>query len=273
MTPLGRPLGRAFAAALFALAAVPTPAPEIVLEPVVVVDASVVLTGPDLPGSVGTHRIVATPSTPGHLELRLPWPGAGEGGASLSLRAETPPPGDEVHLVAGVAGTGAPPSRAVRRVRIGEPGEALWEVFRLHGRRVVLGIRAERQTRPAVAPPPKAGTPVAIRLVVERVLGGNAIPLESNDLHTFVGEPIEYAFRRGAGTDEERLRLVLVPLRIVGDVVQFSIEVSARLPGEGDPAPLSRREVVIASRGAESIVTVASGEPPAGYRFRFAPEF
>lgn len=273
MPPLGPLLARASAAALLVLGPVPTAASEIILEPVVVVDASVVLAGPELPGSVGTHRLVATPSTPGHLELRLPWPGAGAGGASLSLRAEFPETGDEIHLVAGVSGTGAPPSRAARRLRIGEPGEALWEVFRLHGRRIVLGIRTERQTRPAIAPPPKPGTPVALRLVIERVLGGNAVPLESNDLHTFVGEPIEYAFRRGVGRDEERLRLVVVPLRIVGDVVQLSIEVSARLPGEGDPPPLTRREVMIASRGAESILTVASGEPPAGYRFRFAPEF
>ena len=98
------------------------------------------------------------------------------------------------------------------------------------------------------------------------------MPLETNELHTLLGEGVEYAFRRGAGAQEEVLRLRLTPLRVEAEVVEVEVDLAGKLPGEARNAPI-RSERLLATRGSTSSFDAVSGEPPTGYRFRIRPDF
>jgi hypothetical protein len=246
-------------------------APAIRMEPAASLRAEVVLTGPDLPGTIGFLEVESLPGQPATASIDLPWPA----GARLALRLA----GDfdssattveaEVTVVRGDEAL----SRTARRLAVGGSSSTIWEVHRAQGRRILLGVRVERLARPAVPPPPRVGAQVAFRLFVERVQGDAITLLETNDLNTFVGEPVSYSFRRGAGIEEERIRVGVSPLRILDDVVQVSLDLEARLPGEDAPPPFRRTQTLFVTRGVESRVVVATGDPPSGYRFRLVAEF
>jgi hypothetical protein len=254
--------------AAIALAATSAP---IVFEPVTHVRADVVLSGPDLPGSVGFLEFEGGPKDSPSASLALPWPA----GSRLVVRAPdgVGARGNAVALEALVQRDGRTLARSVRTVELGTPSSSLWEVYRSQGRRVVLGVRADRKTRPALPEPPEVGRPVAFRVFVERVSGDAVTLLETNDLHSFLDQSVAYSFRRGAGVDEERLELRLLPVKIVGDVLQVAVELEARLPGPDAPAPFRKRQTLFATRGVESAISGTSGDPPAGYRFRVLAEF
>ena len=249
----------------------PNPIAPIVFEPVAHVRAEVVLTGPGLPGSVGFLDLDGGPGDAPSASIALPWPA----GSRLVLQAPGGPDrsGETIHLEAVVQSEGLVLARSARRIPLGGSSSSVWEVYRAQGRRIVLGVKADGRTRPAAASPPVVGRPVAFRLFVERVAGDATSLLETNDLSTFLDEPVAYSFRRGAGIDEEQLRLSLLPVRIVGDVVQVAVDLEARLPGQNAPAPFRRRQTLFATRGVESAITAASGDPPSGYRFRVLAEF
>lgn len=262
--------------ALAALAAASWPSspfatPAIRMEPAASLRAEVVLTGPDLPGTIGFLELESLPGQPVSATIELPWPA----GARLELRwtGDLDSSAATVETEATVLRGDETLSRAVRRLAVGEGGSTIWEVHRAQGRRIVLGVRVERIVRPAVPPPPQVGRPVAFRLFVERVRGDAVTLLETNDLNTFVGEPVAYSFRRGAGIEEERIRVGVSPLRILDDVVQVSLDLEARLPGEDAPPPFRRTQTFFVTRGVESIVVAAAGDPPSGYRFRLVAEF
>lgn len=269
--------GSVFAlAALAALAAAswispPFAAPAIRMESAASLRAEVVLTGPDLPGTIGFLELESLPRQPASASIDLPWPT----GARLELRltGELDSSAATVEAEAIVLRGDETLSRAVRRLAVGTSSSTIWEVHRAQGRRIVLGVRVERLARPAVPPPPQVGKPVAFRLFVERVQGDAVTLLETNDLNTFVGEPVSYSFRRGAGIEEERIRVAVSPLRILDDVVQVSVDLEARLPGEDAPPPFRRTQTLFVTRGVESSVVAAAGDPPSGYRFRLVAEF
>jgi hypothetical protein len=203
--------------------------------------------------------------------MALPWPD----GARIELRTVRGPDrsGSFVEVEARVSRGDDLLARSTRRLPLTQSGTTLWEAYRSQGRRIVLGVRVERQTRPDLSPTPTVGRPVAFRLFVERVEGDAEVLLETNDLHSFLGEPVGYSFRRGLGIDEENLRVDLLPARIVGDVVQVEVSLQARLPGENAPPPFRRQRTLFATRGVESAVSATWGDPPSGYRFRILAEF
>jgi hypothetical protein len=233
--------------------------------------AEVVLTGPDLPGTIGFLEIESLPRQPASASIDLPWPP----GARLELRVsgDLDASSTTVETEVVVRRGEETVSRALRRIAIGGSSSTIWEIHRSQGRRIVLGVQVERVARPSLPAPPQVGRPVAFRLFVERVRGDESILLETNDLNSFVGEPVAYSFRRGAGIEEERIRVGLSPLRVLDDVLQVSLELEARLPGEDAPPPFRRTQTLFVTRGVESTVVAAAGNPPAGYRFRLVAEF
>ena len=103
--------------------------------------------------------------------------------------------------------------------------------------------------------------------------GDRTVLLETNQLSTFVGQSVQYAFRRGAEESLEAVTLDLLPVSITGDLVTIQADVSGALPGSDGASLLSRHERIVASRRATSALAATSGTPPAGYRFQVTPDF
>jgi len=97
--------------------------------------------------------------------------------------------------------------------------------------------------------------------------------LETNELHTFVGQSVEYSFRSGQDETLETVRLALLPSAISGDIMTIDASISGALPGAGGTVLLSRNERIAASRHSVSPIAATVGTPPAGYRFQVTPDF
>ena len=227
--------------------------------------------------TLGSRDLDVSARTGGRLTLDIPWDPSGVR-ATIALDASATP-GDEstphrvtLHSAVSVRGR-----RVVsnRDLVIREAGTQLVAIYEDDARRLVLAVRAEADSRPTldVGPSVAVGEPVRLRVDVERVDGERLIALETNDLHTFVGQSVEYSFRRGAGPVAESVILTMTPERLAGDVAEIAVEVTGSLPGDPDRLLLARRETIVSSRGSTSALTVVSGEPAAGYRFRITPEF
>lgn len=214
------------------------------------------------------------PDRPGRLELDLPWDATGAARLTLdALRQDSPESDHRVHLDASLRPPRGPGSRLSRTLDLVEGGTALLEIHRRPGATLVLALEMETDRRPAVRLPTGNGRPVVLDLAVERVVGDGSLPLETNQLHTFVGEAVEYAFRRGSGEAEEVLTLRLTPLRVIGsEVIELEVELTGRLGGEAG-TPQSRRDRLLATRGSTSSFDALAGSPVTGYRFRIRPDF
>lgn len=246
-------------------------------EPIVSLRVDVLEVRGDQTVSLGSQELAVSPRTGGRLRLDIPWDASGTV-ATIELDA-TATPGDEAtpHRVTLHTAVAARGRQVVsnRELVIREAGTQLVAIYEDDARRLVLAIRAEADSRPMleVAEPVPVGEPVRLRIEVERVEGERLVPLETNSLHTFVGHSVEYSFRRGAGASAESVVLILTPERLAGEVAEISVEVTGSLPGDPDRLLLARRETIVSTRGAASALTVVSGEPAAGYRFRITPEF
>jgi hypothetical protein len=220
----------------------------------------------------GTAELVADRA--GTLALDLPWDAAG--GARLTLdvlRQESSGADHRIHVEGLLRPPAGAASRLSRTLDLAEGGTALLELHRRPGTTLVLALEVETGSRPVVRLPSGEGRAVVLDLAVERLLGDAVVPLETNQLHTFVGEPVEYAFRRGSGEAEEVLTLRLTPLRLSGsDVIELEVEMTGRLGGTTG-TPQSRRERLLATRGSTSRFDAVTGTPPSGYRFRIRPDF
>jgi len=213
------------------------------------------------------------PDRPGRLELDVPWDASGSAGLVLeALRQEAPEGGHRVHLDAVLRPPGEAPVRLDRTLSLAEGATALLELHRRPGRTLVLALEIESDQRPIVGVPSGLGAPVIFNLTLERVSGTESLPLETNALHTLVGETVEYAFRRGSGESEEVLRLRLTPVRVGAEVVEVEVALDGKLPGGAGPSEL-RRDRLLATRGSTSSFDAVAGSPAAGYRFRIRPEF
>lgn len=216
------------------------------------------------------------PERPGVVELSVPWGHAGE---LVAVRVNTrllklTPEGEAVlELTSSAARKGRAPVRASREIRLNEEGSGLFEVYGEGDRRLLLTLRAEKVPRAVVRPPAEVGAPVKFSVEVLRVDGDRVVPLETNELHTFVGQPVEYSFRRGEGEGLETVRLSLLPVRLSGDVVTIDAEIDGALPGREGASLISHRERIVASRQATSRLSATTGTTPAGYRFQVTPDF
>lgn len=208
------------------------------------------------------------------LSLRWPEPEATTA-LRLDLAGTAGPEGGE-HEIRLDARLDLPGDRTVassRNVRVREGSTQILDLFSDRGRRLLLAVRAERTTRAVALVGPRAGAQVRFRLDVARVEEDRSVPLESNVMDTFLGQGVEYAFRRGEGDELESMRVVLTPVRLEGEIAEIAVEVTGSLPGSPSRVVLSRSERLVSTRGAASSITVLAGAGPSGYRFTITPDF
>jgi len=163
--------------------------------------------------------------------------------------------------------------QAQRTLRFTERTTALFEVYRAGEEALTVALEAEVEVVQHFTARPIPGASVRFHLEIERVLEGRVILLESNDLDTFIGEPVTYSFRLGDRPDSESAKLTLRPLRIVETMVEIEADLGGALASASDLAVIGRTERILASRDATSTIALETGTPPVGYRFRITPRF
>ncbi len=276
------PLPTAFACALLlALGAFARPARAV---PILIQEERILLTIAVLPsigGETGVppaaHRSIEIPpakSVPAEIELA--WPDEhSTTRIHLEVAGHAGLAGGE-HEVSLEALITLPDGRSVRSSRslsIREGSTQIIDLFSEKGRRLLLALQAEGTTHPVVLAAAGVGTHVRFRLEVSRVDGETSVALESNVMDTFLGQGVEYSFRRGEGDTLESMGVVLTPTRIDGDFVDIGVVVSGTLPAAPDRIVISRSDRLIATRGASSAITVLTGAGGGGYRFAVTADF
>ena len=267
---------------LAALAALPalTPAafgqPTVVEEPTLRLKVQPLFVSEEQMSVLETQELDVDPEKGSSLELELDWPVPGSS-TKLRLNAKGQPgPVEGVHELSLEAELELPDGRkhrAKRDLSLREGATSLFEVFREGSSRLTLALEVERKEWRIAESPPEVGEAVGFVLEVQGVCGEQVATLETNELNTFIGERIEYSFKRGEEDDEESVQLRLTPVRREGDVVEITVEVMGSLPGDDGRLLLSRSETLFTSRGASSTFEVTHGIPPAGYRFLITPQF
>ncbi|HUC44437.1 MAG TPA: hypothetical protein VMR65_10375 [Candidatus Sulfotelmatobacter sp.] len=223
-----------------------------------------------------SQDLEAGPDAPTATTLRIPLhPVVGVAAVDLSaMLVEIPEDGSAVvRVVAKVTGPGLVPKTASRDLLLREEGSSLFEIYGDDTRRILLVLGGERVERAVARDRVPLGEPVHFLLAIERVEGDRSVPLETNELNTFVRQPVEYSFRRGQDAGLETVRLSLLPVSISGDLITIQAEVTGALPGAAGPSLISHSERIVASRRATSTIVAAAGAPPAGYRFQVTPDF
>lgn len=251
--------------------------PPVVMETHVVVRVDALTVGdgpPEATGVSGTAEV--GPASRQTITLRVPW-GAGTEAVDVSVKLaiRSIDPSGEVTLscASSSSRTGRPAITAARELLLGDEGSGLFEVFGEGGRRILLTLHGETVQRPVVQTYATPGDPVRFKIAVEGVEGERSAVLETNEVHSFVGQSVEYSFQAGPSEGREVIRLVLLPVAITGDMITIQADVSGVLPGADGPAMLSRSEHIVATRGSTSAVVATVGTPPAGYRFQVTPDF
>lgn len=264
------------AAVLLAVGAGRVAAGELSFEQRIAVTGEVLYAGSGASAQLGKVEIEFVPGSSGAAELRLTWP-VSEPQARLRVEVSGTPGDDEDDLHLRLACTlrfaGSRPVVTRRDLWVREASTSLIDVFTRDRERLVLSLRAEKRLEPTVKLLPNVGAPVQFRLVTEYVRGEQATQLQSNEIYSLVGEPVEYSLDLGEADTPQSVRLILTPLRITGDIVELRVEISGTLPGDEAPLVIQRSQTLVTSRGATSSVAVTAGNPPAGYRFRITPEF
>lgn len=221
-------------------------------------------------------RLVVETNGESTADAVLDWP-PGHGPSRLALTARLAEPsadGEQVlDVTARLTLPGGAPVQATRSLRFAERTTSLFEVYRSGDDTLTLALEAEAVVLRRYDSRPTPGAPVRFHLEIERVLDGRPVLLESNDLDTFVGEPVSYSFRLGGDPDSERAKLTLKPLRVVGAMVEIETEVGGALSSAAELAVIGRTERILASRDTTSTLALETGTPPVGYRFRITPRF
>lgn len=243
---------------------------------VVILEVRPMAVSPDdtqsLPGLVLT--LPAGETVTGRIEL--PW--ADGAGAIVELEARAEIAREDrphtIHLVAVRDLGGGEVVRSARTLAMRDGSTSLFEALVDGDRRLTLAVTADRDVRVVARRPTGTGRRINLLLQVEKVIDGEFVALESNELNTFSGEAVEYSFRRGAGETLERLHLTLRPWVPTGDVITVDLELTGTLHAGSDaPLYLSHNETLITNRDTTSAVIAAVGDPPNGYRFLVTPRF
>jgi len=273
-------IGAALLAAAFGAAAASgseEPAARLRQRAVVALDIRPVAVDGDDSIPLRSVRLTCAAGEPCSARLAWPWPGWHGTGDLRITAAVAPAESGGVHRVALEGEWNSPdgaPVRAQRELRIPDGSASVVELWASGRRRLTLAVQADLEFRVEPVGAPAVGRPVAFQVRIEAVRPEGAVLLETNDLTTFIGQPVEYSFRRGEGGTFEALRLALSPARISGDVLEFSVELSGTIAGPaGEPVPVSLRRTVLATRTAITSVTAPEGEPATGYRFAIATAF
>ncbi len=266
--------------AAIALAAFASPvaaAPPLALETHVLLKVDVLIVDDGRSATAGTSgEAEIGPDGAGTVDLNVKWP---PDRTPLAVRLvakldSISPDGDAVlSLKATVERDGRSPVVASRQMQLADEGSGLFEVYGDGGKRLLLTLHGEKVKRAVLHRVAEVGEPVTLTVAVLRVDGDRVVLLETNELHTFVGQSVEYSFHRGAGDGLESVRLELTPSTVSGEVVTLDTEIDGTLPSPSGAVILSHQERIVASRQATSSLTATAGAPPAGYRFQVTPDF
>jgi len=216
------------------------------------------------------------PAGPARARLRLPAGLPASAPPVVAVEAEGAP-GEEggihrVTLRSRFERADGVPVRSERAIEIRDGTTAFFEAAHGPGWRLTLALTAERVERPVVRPPSGSLAPIVFRVEVGRVVGGEFVPVETNELSTFLGQPVEYSFRLGHDDSLEHLRLVLTPRRTEGDLAEVGMSLSGTLSaGRPTPLTLDRDDTLWTDRGTTTEVSATDGDPPDGFRFRVTP--
>jgi hypothetical protein len=265
------------AAVLLAAGSVNRAIPPVIVEHWVALSVEPMIVEGDLTRSFGQPvSLEIGPESPGEATLRVPWGPRGEE-ATVRLGGKLLSGSDGgaavIRFSASVRVTGQEPSRSERDVEIDGDGTSLLEAYGDEDRRLLLAIRGERVDRPVVLRAAHVGLPVLFSVAIERIDGERTVLLETNQLNTFVGQSVQYSFRRGQDADVESVRLDLLPVSVSGDLVTIQADVSGALPGPKGASLVSHHQRIVASRRATSSLSATAGTPPSGYRFQVTPDF
>ena len=230
------------------------------------------------PGALDPAQAVqfdVDPDRGGGTAFAVRWPDASRL-ADVSLAAVEKASLQHEHVLELRAVVALPGGRSIRSERtlsFGVPTTTLFEIYREGDTPLVLALRIEGRTETRFVTTSEYTEPVKLRLQIQRVVDGDAITLENDLLQTFVDEPVVYEFRLGRVAEADAARIELLPLRIVGDIIELEMDVSGQLPLDGELTVVSRRRKLLATRGAASTMSFETGEPPSGYRFVVVPDF
>lgn len=249
----------------------------VVIERRVTLHVEAVIVDGDTTSSAGQPAdLEVGPDVPVGATLTVPW-GSRENQAEVRLDARLLAAPDEgaalVRFSAVVKVPGNEASRSERDLQVDDEGTELFEVFGEKNRRLLLTIRGERVNRAVVLRAAHVGEPVRFLVAIERVDGERTVLLETNQLNTFVGQSVQYSFRRGHDAELESVRIDLLPVSVSGDLVTIQADVSGALPGPQGTTLVSHHQRIVASRRATSSLAATAGTPPSGYRFQVTPDF
>ena len=210
------------------------------------------------------------------LYFRFAWPDADKTTKVLLRASPRPPRFGAKHVVLLEAKVTLPDGKKVRATRemvFNESYTSLFEVYRESGRTLVLAVKAEhyRDTRLTVVRDP--GDPIQFQLEIQRVEGEQSFALETNRMNTFVGDPVTYSFQIGEYGEGVSLSIRLTPQKLYGDVAQIEVDISGMLSDGEQTSMISRTEDWLTTRGATSSLSVATGDPPTGFKFLVTPWF
>jgi hypothetical protein len=149
----------------------------------------------------------------------------------------------------------------------------LFEVHRARETGLTLAVECETYREITAATRPEIGAPVSFDLEVHWVEGDRAVLLETNRLDSFVGDPVSYAFSLDEGGSARSMEVRIVPMRLVGGVLQLEMEVTGTVSSDAAPRLVARKDRWLSSSGAQSSLEVVEGEPKTGYRFSVTPHY
>ncbi len=219
-------------------------------------------------------------TTVAEIELALRWPDP-QTPSRLRLRATRKIAplglGRFVHLESELVEANGRTTRITRELTFeGETASTtiLFEVARVEGGPLTLAVAGEVTKRMSVSAYPAVGPPIQFLLEIQWFENGNSTSLETNQLNTFVGQPVSYSFRLGQPGEVQSGSVRLLPAQLVGDTLRIEVDISGTLPdAEGSMALISRTEEWLSTSGATSSLDLEAGEPPRGFRFRVTPRF
>ena len=222
------------------------------------------------------RQVTITPDKGAVLRFTLDWPGTSKP-AKVKLWFHGNPSGagesHQVTLDSQVTLPGEQTVTANRVIHLDERSMRFVEIYARGDIHLTLALELELTLTPVVQQPSGMDRPVEFNLQVARISGEETILLETDTLRTFLGQPVTYSFRRGAGSTLETVQLELLPMSIEGNVLQARVTWTGEIQTGTTPLYLSRSETILTSRSAASEFHATVGEPPEGYSFTVTPGF